>query len=186
MNSQSIRFTSLLALIVSLWLLQPSAVAYAQSTGSSQQLTLTCTGSPCPWGASLSGQALVWPAVMGPTTSRLGYTASAGMFLPASAAAGVTIGITSGTASVYAGLPNATSHRLLATLSAGQSYVVTGLAAGEVVSAQGSAAGFTYTLTAPPPHPHRQPRPYRHLPRRRHQRRHQRRHFLPAPVRRSN
>ncbi len=61
----------------------------------------------------------------------------------------MTIGITSGTASVYAGLPDAASHRLLAALSAGQSYVVTGLAAGEVVSAQGSSAGFVYTLTVP-------------------------------------
>ena len=93
----------------------------------SQLVTLTCTGSPCPWGASVSGQAIAWSASLAPLVQRLGYTASAGMYLPASAASGMRIAITSGTAAVYAGLPDAASFRLLATLSAGQSYLVPAL-----------------------------------------------------------
>ena len=71
------------------------------------------------------------------------------MYLPASAASGMRIDITSGTAAVYAGLPDAASFRLLATLSAGQSYLVAGLAGGEVVSVQGSQGAFAYGLTMP-------------------------------------
>ena len=100
-------------------------------------MTWTCTGSPCDWGSSVSGRAVVWPATLGASSTRLGYTTSASVYLPADAATGMTIAITSGTAGVYAGLPDAASHRLLASLSAGQAYVVTGLAAGEVVSVQG-------------------------------------------------
>ncbi len=149
MAPYSVRFTCMLVLTALLWLLNPSGVSYAQSSNSSQLVTWTCTGSPCPWGASTSGQALVWPAELGASANRLGYTVSAGVYLPAAVASGVTIGITSGMVEVYAGLPDETSHRLLATLSTGQLYVVPGLAAGEVVSAQGSSAGFDYTLTVP-------------------------------------
>ncbi|MBE7554334.1 MAG: hypothetical protein HS126_25045 [Anaerolineales bacterium] len=78
----------------------------------------------------------MWPASLGPLTNRLGYTASAGIYLPASAASGMTVSITSGTVTMYAGLPDAASHRVLATLSSGQSHLITGLAAGEVVSVQ--------------------------------------------------
>ncbi|MBE7554342.1 MAG: hypothetical protein HS126_25090 [Anaerolineales bacterium] len=99
----------------------------------------------------MSGQALVWPASLGPLTNRLGYTASAGIYLPASVASGITISLTSGTATVYAGLSDAVSHRVLATLSAGQSYLITGLVAGEVVSVQNSQNVFAYSLTIPPP-----------------------------------
>ncbi|MCB0073826.1 MAG: hypothetical protein KDE20_20300, partial [Caldilineaceae bacterium] len=95
-------------------------------------VTLTCTTSPCPWGPSVSGQGVVWPAALGPQTSRLGYTASAGIYLPAQVAAGGTVTLVSGMASAFAGLPNAASHRLLGALGAGQSLTFSGLAAGEV------------------------------------------------------
>jgi len=91
----------------------------------------------------------VWP-VSGALTSRLGYTTSAAIYLPASAANGATVGIDNGTASIYAGLPGASSHRLVATLSAGQSTQITGLANGEVASVQ-SGGGFTFSFTAAPP-----------------------------------
>ncbi len=126
-----------------------AASSYAQSPLTSQPVTLTCTGSPCDGGASLSSQAIVWPAAMGPLTNRLGYTASAGIYLPSSAASGLTVSITSGTATVYAGLPNAELHRALATLASGQSHLITGLAAGEVVSVQNSQNPFGYSLTTP-------------------------------------
>jgi hypothetical protein len=96
----------------------------------------------------MTGQALVWP-IAGALTSRLGYTTSAGIYLPASAANGATVGIVSGTASIYAGLPGASSHRLVSTLNAGQSALITGLADGEVVSVQ-SGGGFSFSVTPPP------------------------------------
>ncbi|HRQ40404.1 MAG TPA: hypothetical protein PLD25_21025 [Chloroflexota bacterium] len=132
----------------------PTATATLPAESDASQLvTWTCTGSPCPWGSPLSGQALVWPDSLGATNSRLGYTVSAGIYLPESAATGMTIAITSGAAAIYAGLPDAQSHWLVATLSAGQSVVITGLAAGEVISVQGSQGVFVYTLTMPDPSP---------------------------------
>ncbi|HMN30613.1 MAG TPA: hypothetical protein PKE45_20850, partial [Caldilineaceae bacterium] len=124
-------------------------VSYADSS-TSQLVTWTCTGSPCDWGPTLSGQALVWPPSLGPQTNRLGYTTSAGIYLPDTTATGVTITILSGSATVYAGLPNDPSHRVLATLGTGQSYQVTGLATGEVVSVQ-DGNSFTYSWVTPPP-----------------------------------
>jgi hypothetical protein len=111
----------------------------------SSAVSWTCTGSPCPWGSSLTGQALVWP-ISGALTSRLGYTTSAGVYLPANVANGATVQIVSGTASVYAGLPAASSHRLVSTLDAGQSAQITGLVDDEVVSVQ-SDGGFTFSVT---------------------------------------
>ncbi len=125
--------------------------SYAQSPATSQLVTWTCTGSPCPWGSPLSGQAAVWPAELSPQSNRLGYTVSAAIYLPESAASGMTITISSGTAAIYAGLPDAVSHRLVTTLVAGQSFTVTGLAAGEVISMQSSQGSFAYTLTMPDP-----------------------------------
>ncbi|MCB0154992.1 MAG: discoidin domain-containing protein, partial [Anaerolineae bacterium] len=119
-------------------------------SNTSQVVTWTCTGSPCDWGNSLSGQALVWPAEMGAVTNRLGYTTSAGIYLLESAASGLTVFITSGTATIYAGLPDAASHRVLATISAGQSHFISGLATGEVVSVQGGDV-FSFSLTPPLP-----------------------------------
>jgi hypothetical protein len=116
----------------------------------SQVATWTCTGSPCPWGESLSGHALVWPAAAGAINTRLGYTVSAGVYLPATSANGADISVQTGEASAYAGFPDADSHRLLATLTSGQAFHVSGLASGEVLSVQADAE-FTYRATLPPP-----------------------------------
>ena len=147
MFRSSIRFINGLFLIaLSFLLLQHAPVSFAQSSNTSQVVTWTCTGSPCDWGNSLSGQALVWPAEMGAVTNRLGYTTSAGIYLLESAASGLTVFITSGTATIYAGLPDAASHRVLATISAGQSHFISGLATGEVVSVQGGDL-FSFDLS---------------------------------------
>jgi hypothetical protein len=116
------------------------------STGSSQLATWTCTGNPCPWGATQSNQALVWPAAMGALATRLGYTVSAAIYLPATKANGVEIAVETGTATVHAGLPGDPSHRALATVAAGQAFRVNGLAAAEVVSVQNEAP-FRYRAT---------------------------------------
>ena len=108
----------------------------------------TCTGNPCPWGQLLSGAAIAWPAAAHPLTQRLGYSVSAGIYLPAVNANGVTVSIENGVAGVYAGLPGDPSHRLIATIAPGQSYQIADLAAGEVVSVQGDAP-FSYRVTAP-------------------------------------
>lgn len=147
MARHRIHFTRALALIILSLLWHSASISYAQSPLTSQLVTLTCTGSPCDWGTSLSSQAVVWPDSMEPLTNRLGYTASAGIYLPASAASGLTITITSGTATVYAGLPDAASHQALATLTSGQSHLITGLATGEVVSVQNSQNAFAYSFT---------------------------------------
>lgn len=113
---------------------------------SSQAITWLCTGSPCPWGSPLGGQSAVWPQSAAPSQQRLGYTASAGIYLPATYANGMSVQVKSGTASLYAGHPNDESHRLLATLTAGSStFQVSGLQAGEVLSLAGSQA-FTYAV----------------------------------------
>jgi hypothetical protein len=113
-------------------------------------VTWTCTGSPCPWGSQDTGQALVWPSDMQPVDNRLGYTVSSAIYLPAISANGLTIAILNGSATAYAGLPDAGSFRLLATIAAGQSYVVSGLSEGEVLTVQGPQA-FTYAITPPAP-----------------------------------
>jgi len=128
--------------------------------GASQEVTWTCTADPCPWGDSLSDQAVVWPASAAPVANRLGYTASPAAYLPAVSANGVTVWIDAGTASLYAGQPDASSHRLLATVAVGASYQVAGLADDEVLSVQ-SDADFAYRVTPsePPPPPDDPPQP---------------------------
>ena len=123
----------------------PSSGA-ATTTGSSVVTTWTCVGSPCPWGPTDSGHALAWPASMGPVSQRLGYTAAPAPYLPAAAAAGLTITVTSGSATVYAGAPQAASHSPVTTISAGQSYTVSGLATDAVISVQ-SPSAFGYSVT---------------------------------------
>ncbi len=121
--------------------------------GRRNSCTWTCTGSPCPWGSSADGHAVVWPAGWGASNLRLGYTVSAGIYLPGSAANGVRVSMVSGAASVYAGTPNASSHRRLAVVGAGESYVISGVGTSEVVSVQ-DVDSFTYHLTEssePPP-----------------------------------
>lgn len=114
--------------------------------GVSQVVSWNCTGSPCPWGTTLSGQALVWPEADGAGTSRFGYTVSRGIYLPASKASGLVVSIESGSASFYAGRPDALSHRVLATVTGPAVYQVVGLAADEVLSVQASGV-FSYVLS---------------------------------------
>jgi hypothetical protein len=59
----------------------------------------------------------------------------------------MTLTIRSGQAALYAGTPNASSHRLVGSLSAGQSFTVSGLSDGEVLSVQNDNASFTYAFT---------------------------------------
>jgi hypothetical protein len=56
------------------------------------------------------------------------------------------ITLETGTATVYAGFPDAPSHRNLGTIAAGESLELDGVLAGEVVSLQGSSE-FTYVAT---------------------------------------
>lgn len=128
----------------------PDAGATPDDPASASQTAVwTCTGDRCPWGESLSGQALVWEAAEAIGT-RLGYTVSPRVYLPATRANGATIGIESGTAEAYAGAPGDDAHRLLAALGSEQSFQVTGLASDEVLSVQ-SDTPFTYHATLPPP-----------------------------------
>lgn len=114
-------------------------------TGSSQTATWTCTGSPCPWGDVLSGGALVWPAAMQATGVRLGYSVTPAIYLPAAGANGVTLTITSGSAALYAGGPSASSHRFVQSMGAGDSWQISGIGAGEVLSVQ-SDGSFGYAI----------------------------------------
>ncbi|HET6149322.1 MAG TPA: hypothetical protein VFH68_17430 [Polyangia bacterium] len=120
-------------------------VSHLESAGDSQLVTWTCTGDPCPWGSPLAGHALVWPAPAAPLHARLGYVVSGGIYLPAAWAAGATIVLASGSAAAYAGPPDDSAHRMLATINPGQPFHITGLAASEVVSVQGDAV-FRYSL----------------------------------------
>lgn len=115
-------------------------------TASAQLVTWTCTSSPCPWGNSLTGHALVWPASMEPLTARLGYTTSHGIYLPHDRTAGLSIECISGDASLYFGDIDAASHTLLETLYPGESRSFTGLSAGEVLSVQ-SDSSFSVRVT---------------------------------------
>ncbi|HEY3496545.1 MAG TPA: hypothetical protein VGK73_17725 [Polyangiaceae bacterium] len=111
----------------------------------SEPVTWSCTGKPCPWGQTIHEHALVWPSATGATIARLGYTASAGIYLPAAAANGLEIAVHEGKATAYAGLPNTAEHRRLGTLGAGTSLPIRGLSADEVLSVQ-SETHFTYSL----------------------------------------
>jgi hypothetical protein len=111
----------------------------------SEWTTWTCTGDPCPWGESVSNHAVAWPASVAPVPTRLGYTASPAAYIPASEIEGATISIEFGSAAVYAGEPQAPSHRFLAAISPGQSYQVAGLDEDEVLSVQADGA-FGYRV----------------------------------------
>jgi hypothetical protein len=112
--------------------------------------TWTCTGSPCPWGAWLGGYAIKWDSSLEPSSSRLGYTASDPVYLLSTEASGMIISVTTGSAMVFAGLPNANSHRQLATIGPGFPFQIQGLLEGEVVSVQSDGA-FTFIVTPPDP-----------------------------------
>ena len=98
-----------------------AAPAFAQttSTGNSETVVWNCTGSPCPWGGSDSGVALVWPQNSGATSARHGYTTTKPVYLPAYAANGAVVQLNSGSATLYAGLPLGGSHRVLTSIAAG-------------------------------------------------------------------
>lgn len=115
----------------------------------SQAVTWTCTGHQCPWGPTLDAHALVWNVERGAVATRLGYTASATVYLFGSRANGADIWIDSGTAQVQAGLPGDYDLRTLRTLHAGDSFHVTGVGFGEVLGVQ-SDTPFTYHLVLPP------------------------------------
>lgn len=118
--------------------------------GSSVLATWTCAGAPCPWGDQTTNQAAVWPAATEPSRVRLGYTVSHDVYAPAAKVAGWQVRVDAGSASVYAGTPDAGTHTLVATLPVGGTFTVPTLSAGVVVSVQGDA-GFRYTLTAAAP-----------------------------------
>lgn len=138
--------------IAALGLLPASAWSATTASGTSAFSTWTCTGSPCPWGPTDGGQALVWPDTQSAVTTRLGYTVDRGVYFPAAKANGMTISLQSGSATLYAGRPDASSHRALLTLNAGGSHLVSDLPDGEVLSVQaGGAFGYTVVTPDPPP-----------------------------------
>ena len=120
-------------------------------SGSSVMVTSLCVGSPCPLGPSFDWPMLAWPAWTAPSTQWLGYQTSHGVYLSAAQAAGVRVSVLSGSAKVFAGLPGSSSLRHLATVTTGQSYVVSGVQPGEVVSVESpdSATSFDYEITPP-------------------------------------
>ena len=128
----------------------PGPIVPPEGSTLSQSVDWTCTSVPCPWGDSLSGDALVWPAGAGATDLRLGYTVSAGIYLPAARANGADISIDVGEASAKAGHPGGASFRLLATIGAGETFHVSDLGPEEVLSVQGSSP-FAYHVALPPP-----------------------------------
>ncbi len=123
----------------------PTARADTSYVGESELVSWSCTGSPCPWGTWLDGHALVWPEALDPASTRFGYTTSGAIYLPAEIANRVTVWIDSGSATLYAGYPDSSPHRVLATLSDSYHFDVTELAPGEVLSVQGNAA-FGYQI----------------------------------------
>ena len=58
-----------------------AAVAPDGPATASQAITWTCTGRQCPFGDTMSRQALVWQVERGAITTRLGYTASETVYL---------------------------------------------------------------------------------------------------------
>jgi hypothetical protein len=112
----------------------------------SQQVTWQCTGSPCPMGASIGQQALVWPSSTNPTKVKLGYTATQGVYLPHNYVAGTTLTVRSGTAVAYVDAPGGTLHNAITTITAGGTYTFAAIPAGQVLSVVGTAQ-FEYELT---------------------------------------
>lgn len=119
--------------------------------GQSSDVTWECIvdqGMPCPWGPSLHNQAVVWPIVgnVAPANNRLGYITSSYVYL-LSAVAHVRVTIASGSAAIYVGRPDQlTRFPALAALSAGQSYDVTSLDDGMVLSVESTGDAFRYEV----------------------------------------
>ncbi len=57
----------------------------------SKLVTWNCTTAPCPWGATSTSNAIVWPADAVPTRTRFGYTATDGVYLAYNRANGAVI-----------------------------------------------------------------------------------------------
>ena len=127
----------------------PGAATAETVTGDSVSVTWNCTGSPCPWGTTTANPAMVWPASVSPVSARLGYTATHAVYAPAAAVTGMTVTITSGSASIYAGAPDASTHRVVSNIATGQSFTITNVTAGEYVSVQ-SGNPFSFQLTDAP------------------------------------
>jgi hypothetical protein len=77
--------------------------------------------------------------------SRLGYTASAAVYIPAQSANGMEISLRTGTATVYAGSPDDPSHRALANLTPGRPFRILGLTPRSIASVQ-SDSTFTFDI----------------------------------------
>ncbi len=120
-------------------------------------VTWNCAGSICPWGGSTANYALTWPTAGHPISTRYDYTTTKPIYLPAGYANGASITVTSGTATAYAGSPDA-SHHAVVTISAGQTQPISGLQPGEVLSVQSDYAfSFEVTLGTPPTEPEEEP-----------------------------
>lgn len=139
----------------------PSPTPTHEPGAESAPVTWSCTGDPCPWGASTSGNAVAWPETSGAITTRHGYTTSEAVYLPAASANGDTLAVVTGTATLFAGTPGG-PHRSIARLSAGEQHTVTGLATDQVLSVQNDDAPFSYVHTpgdVTPPDPEPTPTP---------------------------
>lgn len=128
----------------------PSAPVDPSQPQPSSRVVWSCVGSPCPWGATLSGLALTWPQSLAPVSDRLGYSTSTGIYLPAASANGVTISVPSGSATAYAVRSDDLSYRVLGTIDSGHPLTLSGLIAGELVSVQSSEV-FAYQVAVREP-----------------------------------
>ena len=147
-NRKPVRRFEAVLLTLGLLLVVPSRPSYAATTSTSKVVIWSCKQAACPWGPVMSNHALVWPRSMSPLRGRLGYETSAPVYLPAQKAKGIGVLIVSGRTRIFAGALHARSHRLLATLAAGQRYRIKNLKRGEVASVQ-SDGRFSYTVAAP-------------------------------------
>lgn len=127
--------------------------ARAHVVGHASLVTWSCVRVACPHGTKTSNHAVAWPVSMSPFSRRLGYAASAGVYVKAARAMGMTVTVTRGHAKIYAGRVDEPSHRVVARLRGGQSRRILGLYADEVLSVQGPAK-FQYRIRfALRPHP---------------------------------
>lgn len=123
------------------------ASVHPRFDATSQKVTWTCMVSDahCPWGPTLSNQALAWPLDAFPFAWRLGYQADAGVYLDAYRARGLSVTVTSGAAQIFAGqLDSPNRFPALSALGTGQTYTVAGdLADGTVISIESQGDEFT-------------------------------------------
>jgi len=118
-------------------------------TGASELAVWSCNGTDCPWGATVSATAAVWPAEASPASVRYDYAVSKATYLTADVANGLEITVETGVAYVFIGTADGRDVAV-ATLSNGASYVVSDLAPDDVVSLESNLA-FTYRVSPPEP-----------------------------------